>query len=101
VRAPGAPPWLRELPAVQALRAIWVQQYYRCGDEHGEKVIRREASEHGLPPGRARICSPYDTDARYGEKHGKSWLGYKAHVTETCSTAADDDPETGRPRRRT
>jgi hypothetical protein len=48
VHAPGAPGWLRELPAVQALRAVWVQQYYRTG-EHGEKVIRREAKEHGLP----------------------------------------------------
>ena len=28
VRALGAPGWLGELPAVTALRAIWVQQYY-------------------------------------------------------------------------
>ncbi len=97
VRAPGAPGWLRELPAVEALRVIWVQQYYRVIDERGEKVIRREASEHGLPPGRARIVSPYDLDARYSEKHGKSWLGYKVHVSETCSAAADDDPVTGLP----
>jgi transposase len=96
VRAPGAPGWLCELPAVEALRAIWVQQYYRSSDERGEKVIRREASEHGLPPGRARIVSPYDLDARYSEKHGKSWLGYKVHISETCSEAADDDPATGR-----
>ena len=43
------------------------------------------------------IVSPYDLDARYSEKHGKSWLGYKTHVSETCSEAADDDPVTGRP----
>jgi hypothetical protein len=97
VRAPGTPAWLRELPAVEALRAIWVQQYYRVIDEHGEQVVRREASKHGLPPGRARVVSPYDLDARYSEKHGKSWLGYKAHFTETCSEAADDDPVTGCP----
>jgi transposase len=97
VYSPAAPPWLRELPAVQVLRVIWIQQYYRVIDERGEKVIRREASEHGLPPGRARIASPYDLDARYSEKHGKSWEGYKAHFTETCSEAADDDPVTGRP----
>jgi transposase len=97
VYSPAAPSWLRELPAVQALRVVWVQQYYRCSGEHGEKVIRREASEHGLPPGRLRLVSPYDLDARYSEKHGKSWLGYKAHFSETCSEAADDDPGTGRP----
>jgi transposase len=83
VHAPGAPPGLRELPAVAALRAIWVQQYYRTG-EHGEKVIRREASEHGIPPGRLKLVSPYDLDARYCEKRGKGWEGYKVHISETC-----------------
>jgi transposase len=93
VHAPGAPGWLAGLPAVQALRRIWIQQYYR----DGEKVIRREEREHGLPPGRDRIVSPYDLDARYSEKHGMSWLGYKGHFTETVSDPAGDDPGTGRP----
>ncbi len=35
--------------------------------------------------------------ARYSEKHGKSWLGYKVHLSETCSTPAEADPATGRP----
>jgi transposase len=97
VRAPGAPSWLRELPAVETLRVAWIQQYYRSTGEHGEMVNRREASEHGLPPGRLLIISPYDLDARYSQKHGKGWLGYKVHLSETCSEAADDDPDTGRP----
>jgi len=96
VYTPGAPGWLRELPAVQALRRVWIQQYYRSGG-HGEKAEQREAGEHGLPPGRLTIVSPYDTDARYSEKRGSSWLGYKVHLTETCSDAAGDDPDTGRP----
>jgi transposase len=96
VYAAGAPVWLRELPAVGALRRIWVQQYYRVIDADGEKVIRRE-SEQGLPPGRSKLVSPYDLDARYSEKRGTGWTGYKAHVTETCTTAAEDDPDTGRP----
>jgi transposase len=95
--APAAPGWARELPAVAALRLIWIQQYCRVIDEDGEKVIRREASEHGVPPGQARIVSPYDLDARYSEKHGRKWLGYKVHLTETCSTASQDHPVTGRP----
>ena len=89
---PGAPGWLAELPGVQALRRIWVQQYYRDGG----KVIRREEREHGLPPGRDRLVSPYDLDARYSEKHGMGWLGYKGHFTETVSDPAGDDPDTGR-----
>ena len=93
VRAPGAPAWLRELelPAVETLRAVWIQQYYRNVDEHGEKVIRREASEHGLPPGRLQLVCPYDLDARYSEKHGKGWEGYKVHVSGTCHEPEPDD----------
>jgi hypothetical protein len=82
---------------VEALRRIWVQQYYRVLDTTGEKVIRREASEQGLPPGRSTLVSPYDLDARYSEKRGTGWVGYKAHFTETCTTAAEDDPDTGQP----
>jgi transposase len=98
VYAVPAPPWLRELPAVQVLRQVWVQQYYRVIDEHGEKVQRREKGlgRHGLPPGRRLIASPYDTDARYGEKRGTRWRGYKLHLTETVSDPGADDPATGR-----
>ena len=90
VHAPAAPGWLRELPAVQALRVIWVQQYYRSSDEHGEKVIRREASKHGVPPGRLKLVSPYDPGARYSEKRGKGWAGYKARISETCCEPEPD-----------
>jgi transposase len=82
VRAPSAPGWLRELAAVEVLRQVWVQQYTRAEDG---TVKRREAGlELGLPPGRSRIVSPYDTDARYSEKRGRGWRGYKVHLTETC-----------------
>jgi transposase len=94
---PGAPGWLAELTAVQALRRVWIQQYYRDIGEGGEKVIRREEREHGLPPGRDRLLSPYDLDARYAEKRGRGWAGYKYHATETVSDPAGDDPRTGRP----
>ncbi|MCW2908139.1 MAG: putative transposase [Actinomycetia bacterium] len=92
--APGAPGWLRELPAVEVLRQVWVQQYTR--DQDGT-VNRREAGlESGLPPGRSRITSPYDTGARYSQKRGKEWRGYKVHLTETCThpgeQAADARP---------
>jgi transposase len=98
VYASDTPGWLAGLPAVETLRAIWVQQYYRSVDEHGrEEVVRRERSVHGLPPGQLALICPYDLDARYSQKHGRGWLGYKVHISETCSEAADDDPESGRP----
>ena len=92
-------PAARDLPAVQALRLILLQQFYRETGPAGEKVIWREDDQHGLPPGRAKLVSPYDLDARYGEKRGKGWTGYKAHYSETVSDPAGDDPQTGRPAR--
>jgi transposase len=86
----SAPPWLRELPAVDVLRRVLVQNYTRITTGDGREVIRRREKEpdgDGLPPGHARIASPYDLDARWGAKREEFWLGYKLHVTETC-----DDP---------
>ena len=89
VAEPGAPDWLRQLPAIETLRRIWIQQYYRRTDASGEQVIRRE-TEHGLPPGRLTLHSPYDLDARYSKKHDTGWVGYKLHLTETCHIPAPD-----------
>lgn len=83
VHGPAAPGWLRDLPAVQALRRIWIQQFCLEEGAGGEKVIWR-GDEQGLPPARARLVSPYDLDVRYAEKRGKGWTGYKVHLTETC-----------------
>jgi len=92
VYAPPAPSWLAEVPAVDVLRRVLVQNYIRTLDEHGREVIRRrEADTDGLPPGRLRLTSPYDTDARWGVKRDTFWNGYKVHLTETCD-AADPPP---------
>jgi hypothetical protein len=85
----SAPAWLRELPAVDVLRRVLLQNYTRT-ITGGREVIRwreKEPEGDGLPPGHARVASPYDTDARWGVKREEFWLGYKLHVTETC-----DDP---------
>jgi transposase len=36
------------------------------------------------PPAAQMICSPYDTEARYSQKRSTEWIGYRAHLTETC-----------------
>ncbi|MFE9969145.1 IS1182 family transposase [Streptomyces sp. NPDC005525] len=82
VYAPQAPAWLREVPAVQVLRRAWIEQYHRDGEE----VRWREGKD--LPPGRRRLSSPYDPDARYGTKRGSGWCGYKTHLSETCEPDA-------------
>jgi len=85
----SSPGWLRELPATDVLRRVLLQNYTRAIAD-GKEVIKRREKEpegDGLPPGHARIASPYDTDARWGVKREEFWLGYKLHVTETCDDA--------------
>jgi transposase len=93
----SSPGWLRELPAVNVLRRVLLQNYTRAITGDGREVIRRREKQpegDGLPPGHARIASPYDTDARWGAKREEFWLGYKLHITETCD---DPPPCTCRP----
>jgi len=78
--APTAPAWLREIPAVDVLRQVWVQQYH-APDEVG--LVRwRELDD--LPPAARRLNSPHDPEARYSMKRDTVWTGYKVHLTETC-----------------
>jgi transposase len=80
---PGAPPWLQNLPAVQVLRQVWLQQFYATTDE---QPLRWRLAED-LPQAAGLIRTPYDRDARYSKKRDTEWTGYKVHLTETC----DDD----------
>src|SRR5512132_639541 len=89
----AAPPWLAELPAVDVLRRVLVQNYVITTNTAGREVIRaREADTDGLPPGRTRLSSPYDLDVRWATKGSGggavagdvAWNGYKVHLTETC-----------------
>ncbi len=63
---------------MELLEKIWENQYRL---ESG-KLLWREAKE--LPRAGERLDSPYDPDARYGNKRSKTWSGYKLHLTETC-----------------
>jgi transposase len=74
----SAPPFLREIPAVQILRRIWIQNYVWV---EGQLHWR---DNDNLPPGNQFINSPYDQEARYGKKRETRWTGYKVHLTETC-----------------
>jgi transposase len=81
--------FLARLHQVEVLRVVLVQNYVTVTGKRRQEVIkRREAEVEGLPPGRSRITSPYDLDARWGVKRDTFWNGYKVHVTETCDTSA-------------
>ena len=77
---PTTPAWLREVPAIQTLRQVWLQQFYASPDD--QPMRWRHADD--LPPAPLLISSPYDPEARYGKKRETEWTGYKVHVTETC-----------------
>jgi transposase len=91
---PGEPAWLREVPAVQVLRTVLLQNYTRTTARNGREVIQRREKNteggDGLPPASIRLTSPYDTDARWSAKRDTFWNGFKVHISETCATKADD-----------
>ena len=94
VYAADAPPWLAELPAVETLRLVLVQNYVCTVDADGGCHVRhRHADTHGLPPSGTRLTSPYDRQRRWSKKERGAviWNGYKVHLSETC------EPDDGRP----
>jgi transposase len=74
----SGPDWLRQIPSVESLRQTWVHQYFV---DEGQVRLR---SAQDLPPAGQRYDSPYDPQARYGNKRSTTWTGYKVHLTETC-----------------
>ena len=93
IYASDAPEWLRDVPAVERLRQVWVQNFVPT--EHtgsggaGRYIGRWRTEEDGLPPSLLFIASPYDADAHHARKYTTSWVGYKVHLSETCE---DDSP---------
>jgi transposase len=88
VWAATSAPYLRTLPAVEALRQIWVQHYYRW-TAPGLAVVRWRTREE-QPPAAVRITSPYELEARYCTKRDTQWVGYKLHLSETCEPEHPD-----------
>src|SRR4051812_907855 len=78
VDAASDQPVLAQLPAVVTLRRLWAEQYTGAPGQLRWREVKDMPSPAGL------ISSPYDTDARYSTKREMNWVGYKAHLTETC-----------------
>jgi len=70
--------WLREIPALLILRKVWEQQF---SPPPGPP---RFLDQNEQPLCAERITSPHDEQARYSQKKGIEWTGYKVHFTETC-----------------
>jgi transposase len=83
------PPSIKALAAVATLRTVWQQQFAVTALDprtpmdqpaHTTRIAFREAT---AASGAETINTPHDPQARYSEKHGIGWEGYKVHVTET------------------
>ncbi len=75
---PTAPQWLRQVPASEILRHVWVQNYQWNDGAFGWR------SSENIPPASRYISSPYDEEAHYSKKRSSQWVGYKVHLTESC-----------------
>ena len=75
--------WLWQVPAVELLRQVWLQQF-----EWQEAKLKFRADDN-IPPPAKMICLPYDPEASYGRKRATWWVGYKVHLTESCE---EDSP---------
>jgi transposase len=73
------PAYLRQLPALQLLQRVWLQQYWVEKDR-----IQWRTDAQGLPPSDRFIQSPHDPEARFRSKRQTQWTGYMVHLTETC-----------------
>jgi transposase len=73
---------VRQLPPLQIMRRIWIQQFSVEEDQV------RWRDNKNVPPAATMIASPYDTEVRLSQKRGKRWTGYKVHLTETCEIDA-------------
>jgi transposase len=78
VDAASDQPVLAQLPAVMILRRVWAEQYTGGPGQLCWREVKDMPSPAGL------ISSPYDPEARYSTKRQVEWVGYKAHLTETC-----------------
>lgn len=75
---PQAPAEVRDLPEVEIMRQVWLQQYYL---EQGQLTWREKDN---LPPHHRLILSPYDLEVRFKTKGARNWTGYSVHLTESC-----------------
>ena len=65
------------LPELEVLQTLF-SQHFTVGSQ---KVnVKKEATI-----GKEKIQTPHDPEARYSTKRGKSWTGYKTHITETAN----------------
>ena len=89
---PGTPAALPELPAVAVLRRVWSRHFERtapdAGGKGGDSTPGARLCDLRASGPDERVKSPYDPDARFRRRSGRSWTGTMVHPTETCDADA-------------
>jgi transposase len=71
------PDFLKQLPALEVLRQVWLQQFQVVEGA----LCWREAGN--VPPAEQMINSPYDAEVRFSRKRTTTWTGAKVHLSES------------------
>jgi transposase len=66
------------LPELEVLQTLFYQHFTL---QDSQKICLKDKADTG----KDKIQSPHEPEARYSEKRGKSWVGYKTHITETAN----------------
>lgn len=67
---------LREISSFKTLKLVYQQNFIDDPDGDDPELIK-------IATGKDHICSPHEPEARYGNKGGPGWIGYKAQIGET------------------
>lgn len=74
---------LIKLKSLKIMKTIFGQNFkVDSPDPGGPELIK-------IATGKDHVCSPHEPDARYANKGGKGWLGYKAQIAETVAEGED------------
>jgi hypothetical protein len=66
------------IPELEVLQTLFCQHFTI---QDSQKACLKDKADTG----KDKIQSPHEPEARYSEKRGKSWIGYKTHITETAN----------------
>jgi transposase len=68
------------LPELEVLQTLFQQNFTIHAQAVQQLLLRKQCAN-----GKEKIQTPHDPEAHYSTKRGKSWTGYKMHVTETAN----------------
>jgi transposase len=79
---------IKELESYLTLKKVFSQNF--VGEDDAPPDPHKPVKLKKVATGKGHVSSPHDPESRYASKGKKSWLGYKAQVSETVSDQESD-----------